>query len=81
MARVFVFPENHKYHGKSVLLMNRYRFVDGVMLEEDDDRAKMMTSNLVDFYGCKSYDHEKYMEMKSAPKSPAKEPPKAAAQT
>lgn len=75
MSKVFILQGNNA--GKSVLLMNRYKFVDGVMLEEDDESAKMMTANLVGFYGCVCMDFDEYQRKKSAAK-PASTPPSPA---
>jgi hypothetical protein len=73
MAKVFIMQGN--YAGKSIRLMGRYNFVDGVHLEEDDDSAKMKSTILTQFYPCKVMDHEEYVKQqaksKPVPAAPA----------
>lgn len=77
MAKVFILQGNNA--GKSVLLMNRYKFVDGVMLVENDEDAKMMTANVVGFYGCAMMDFEEYKAKKAGASKPAQATPAAPA--
>lgn len=71
MPKVFVMGGG--YAGKSIRLMNRYNFVDGVHLEEDDDTAKLKASVLCKFYPCEMLDHQDYVarQAKPAPAKPA----------
>jgi hypothetical protein len=68
MAKVFILKGNNE--GKSVRLMNRYTFIDGVHLEESDENAKMKEANLCGFYKCAMMDHAEYVKMKAAPPAP-----------
>lgn len=71
MAKVFILQGG--YEGKSIRLMNRYLFVDGVHLEESDENAKLKEANLCGFYGCKVMDHAEYLKSKAQP-APAAQP-------
>lgn len=70
MAKVFILQGN--YAGKSIRLMNRYLFVDGVHLEESDENAKFKEANLCGFYGCQVMDHAEYLKSKAQPVPSAK---------
>jgi hypothetical protein len=70
MAKVFILQGG--YAGKSIRLMNRYIFVDGVHLEESDENAKFKEANLCGFYGCKMMDHAEYLKSKAQPAPAAK---------
>jgi hypothetical protein len=64
MATVFVMTG--KREGASFQLMNRYNFVNGVHLEENDDDAKLKTSILTEFYPCKKMSLEEYQKQTKA---------------
>lgn len=68
MAKVFVIEGG--FAGKSIQLMGRYIFKDGVHLEEDDDTAKMKATVLCTFYPCKMMDHSDYVAKMEAAKNP-----------
>jgi hypothetical protein len=71
MAKVFVL--GGKLAGKSVLLMNRYVFVDGAMLEENDEAAKLKAQVLLNFYDVKMVDFEEYKREKGLTEAQAAE--------
>ena len=60
MAKVFVLGGNNK--GKSVRLMGRYTFIDGVHLEEDDKTAELKAKVLTSVYPVEMMDHTEYVK-------------------
>jgi len=71
MAKVFIMTGDRA--GKSVQLMGRYNFIDGIHLEEDDDTAKLKSAVLCKFYPCTMMDHADYVKQKDAESKRAKE--------
>lgn len=74
MAKVFVLEGRRA--GQSVRLADMYTFIDGVMVEEDDDTAKMKAAVLCTMYPCKMVDHAEYVKEKSSPAPASVEPVK-----
>lgn len=67
MAQVYILTGKRK--GTTVQLMGRYNFVDGVMVVESDDHAKMIKANM-EFYAAKAVDLDLYNQAKAAGKDP-----------
>lgn len=72
MAKVFICTG--KREGRNQIIADRYKFVDGVMVINDDDEAKVLTPILCGFYACKIMDLEKYeLDLAARAKSSAAE--------
>lgn len=67
MAKIFVL--GGKRAGQTVRLMGRYTFIDGVMVEEDDETAKKKANILCSMYPCEMVDHQEYMRRMAEPKA------------